>query len=67
MLNEQKVKKLSKDQKTELDMLLKEYEEAVNATRTRRLGGPGKEILNRHHEATRNLAEFITRHNLRKH
>jgi len=64
MLNQAKVKRLSKEQRKTLDKLTKEYNEATEAARTRSLRGPKREVIDRHHKATKCLAEFYAQHNL---
>ncbi|MBP3953618.1 hypothetical protein [Bacillus suaedae] len=64
MLSAEKTKKLNKQEKIQMDKLIKEYDESAEATRTRRLNGPKEDVVKRYHQATKNLAEFLSKHNL---
>lgn len=63
MLKAQQVEKLNEEQKRQLEKLTAEYEAVSKEVNGRRMI-PSKETLNRHHLATKNLAEFYTHHNL---
>lgn len=67
MLNEQKVNGLNEEEKQQLNKLTEEYEEVSNlVSNSRRMHGANPEVVKRHHQAIKNLAEFITRHNLNR-
>ncbi len=64
MLNQTKVNKLNKEQKAELEKLQKEYNEASSAIANNKRMSGNKELQTRHGIATKNLADFYTKHQL---